>query len=228
MENMELYNKFRSVPKNAQKPISGGRLKGMTDINPMWRIKCLTEAFGSAGTGWYTMDEKYTTEKMESGETALFCSLRLFYEGCKSPVFGVGGSMLISKEKSQQNGYYLRIDDEAYKKAYTDAVSVACKSLGIGADVYWDKDSTKYTTPEPQYSEPKYSDPQPFAQKQQFDATCERCGCKITDAQKRDKTVWEAKNVAEYSKKRFGGIFCPDCMKALQKAKKDRENGGGN
>ena len=46
MENLELYEKVRSVPENAQKEIKGGRLKGMTDINPMWRIKKLTEEFG--------------------------------------------------------------------------------------------------------------------------------------------------------------------------------------
>lgn len=28
--------------------------------------------------------------------------------------------------------------------ALTDALSVACKALGIAADVYWDKDKTKY------------------------------------------------------------------------------------
>ena len=27
-------------------------------------------------------------------------------------------------------------------------ISVACKALGIGADVYWDKDRTKYTEPQ--------------------------------------------------------------------------------
>ena len=29
--------------------------------------------------------------------------------------------------------------------AYTDALSVSCKQLGIGADVYWEKDRTKYS-----------------------------------------------------------------------------------
>ena len=32
--------------------------------------------------------------------------------------------------------------------ALTDAISVSCKALGVGADVYWDKDDTKYTKPE--------------------------------------------------------------------------------
>ena len=42
MNNLEIYNKFSDVPVNAQKLIGAGRLKGMTDINPMWRIKVLT------------------------------------------------------------------------------------------------------------------------------------------------------------------------------------------
>lgn len=47
--------------------------------------------------------------------------------------------MFASKEKS---GIY--VSDECYKMATTDAISVACKQLGIGADVYWDSDRTKY------------------------------------------------------------------------------------
>ena len=50
---MAIYNKFRSVPAEAQKTIGAGKLKGFTDINPMWRIKMLTEAFGPCGLGWY-------------------------------------------------------------------------------------------------------------------------------------------------------------------------------
>ena len=53
MTNLDIYNKVREVPNKAKKNIGGGRLKGMTDINPMWRIKTLTEQFGPAGFGWY-------------------------------------------------------------------------------------------------------------------------------------------------------------------------------
>lgn len=42
----------------------------------------------------------------------------------------------------QKNGAH--VSDECYKMATTDAISVACKQLGIGADIYWDKDKTKY------------------------------------------------------------------------------------
>ena len=35
---------------------------------------------------------------------------------------------------------------DAYKKAYTDAISVAAKALGVGADVYFEKDKGKYAS----------------------------------------------------------------------------------
>ena len=37
------------------------------------------------------------------------------------------------------------INDEAFKMAETDAISVACKKLGMGADVYWQANETKYS-----------------------------------------------------------------------------------
>ena len=52
MDNLKYYNMGREVPQEAKKNIGGGRLKGMTDINPMWRIKKLTEMFGVCGIGW--------------------------------------------------------------------------------------------------------------------------------------------------------------------------------
>lgn len=142
MDNMELYNRFRAVPAEAQKLIAGGRLKGMTDINPMWRIKTLTEEFGACGLGW-----KYSKPELQfvpgaNGEISVFASLDLYIkigDAWSDPIPGIGGAMFTAKEKS---GMYT--DDEAPKKAVTDALSVACKSLGIGADVYFEKDSTKY------------------------------------------------------------------------------------
>ena len=50
--NLALYNQVRSVPENAKSPISGGPMKGKTNVNPMWRIQKLTELFGPCGEGW--------------------------------------------------------------------------------------------------------------------------------------------------------------------------------
>ena len=146
MHNLEIYNFFRKVPDNAKKPIQGGRLKGKTDINPMWRIKVLTEQFGPCGIGWYYKTTKQWTEEY-GDEICAFVNIELYIKvdgEWSMPIFGTGGNMLAQKEKS---GIY--VSDECFKMATTDALSVACKQLGIGADVYW-YDNTKYTNDTPQ------------------------------------------------------------------------------
>lgn len=141
MENLDLYQKVRSVPDSAKKTIKGGRTSGMTDINPMWRIKVLTEQFGPCGIGWYYIPTRKWLET-SGNEIAAFVDIELYIKvdgEWSKPIPGNGGSMFASKEKS---GIY--VSDECYKMATTDAISVACKQLGIGADVYWDSDQTKY------------------------------------------------------------------------------------
>lgn len=144
--NLELYDKFREVPENVRTPIRGGRLKGMTDINPMFRIKALTDAFGPCGFGWYyeILDQRLVDGA--NGERAAFVDIALYVklgEEWSRPIPGVGGSSFVTKESA---GLY--VSDECFKMALTDALSVACKALGVGADVYFEKDKTKYSTKE--------------------------------------------------------------------------------
>lgn len=142
MEKMDIYDRVRSVPDEAKKSISAGRLKGMTDINPMWRIKKLTEEFGPCGIGWWTKVTDRWTETV-GDETCAFVDLELYIkvgDEWSKPITGSGGSKLATKERS---GIY--VSDECYKMAETDALSVACKKLGIGADVYFSADRTKYS-----------------------------------------------------------------------------------
>lgn len=144
MEKMEIYNRVRQVPDEAKKAISAGRLKGMTDIKPMWRIKKLTEEFGPCGIGWWTKVTDRWTETV-GDETCAFVDLELYIkvgDEWSKPITGSGGSKLATKERS---GIY--VSDECYKMAETDALSVACKKLGIGADVYFPADRTKYSQP---------------------------------------------------------------------------------
>lgn len=142
MEKMEIYNRVRQVPDEAKKAISSGRLKGKTDINPVWRIKKLTEEFGPCGIGWWTKVTDRWTETV-GDESCAFVDLELYVKvgnEWSKPITGSGGSKLATKERS---GVY--VSDECYKMAETDALSVACKKLGIGADVYFSADRTKYS-----------------------------------------------------------------------------------
>ena len=149
MENLKVYEMLKEVPEEAQRKITGGRLVGMTDIKPMWRIERLTEVFGPVGIGWYTQTLKKeiidgaNEEKIAVVDILLYVNYKMPYEleedMWSKPIEGSGGSSFIAKEK---NGLYT--SDECFKMAYTDALSVACKALGMGANVYWG--DSKYDT----------------------------------------------------------------------------------
>ncbi len=144
--NMTLYEKVRSVPPEALKAIGGGRLKGMSDINPMWRIKMLTESFGLCGIGWKIEIVDRRLEKGHEDEVVCFVDINIYIKvdgAWSEPIPGMGGSSFVTKEA---RGLYT--SDECFKMAYTDAISVACKSLGFAADVYFEKDRTKYSSQE--------------------------------------------------------------------------------
>jgi hypothetical protein len=167
--NMSIYESSRQVPPEALKTINGGRLKGMSDINPMWRIKKLTELFGICGIGWKI---EITDKRLEHGsdnEIVCFVDINLYVKvdgEWSAPIPGMGGSSFVTMEKS---GPYT--SDECFKMAYTDAISVACKSLGFAADVYYANDRTKYTSaqdkPSAAPSKPVETQQKPDAQTQQ-------------------------------------------------------------
>ena len=197
MENMEIYNRCRAVPKEAQKTITGGRLSGFTDINAMWRIQKLTELFGPCGIGWkYTIDREWL-EQGANNEIAAFMDISLYYkqgETWSEAIPGTGGSSFVSKER---NGLYT--SDECYKMALTDAISVAAKALGMGADIYWEKGRTKYDAP-PSGVQP----PGPM---------CSRCGNEIMPYND-GKRAYTAAEMAEKSAAMFGAPLCSKCSKA--------------
>ena len=142
MENLEIYNKLKEVPEEAQKKITGGRLNGMTDIKPMWRIEKLTEVFGICGIGWKTKIKNKEILDGANGEKIAIVDIDLYVKidgEWSEAIEGTGGSSFVTNETK---GLYT--SDECFKMAYTDAISVACKSLGMGADIYWGDSKYKY------------------------------------------------------------------------------------
>lgn len=191
MDNLDIYNAVRAVPKEAQKTIAAGRLKGFTDINPVWRIKKLTEQFGPAGIGWkYTITDK-RMEKGADDTIAAFVDIDMFIKingEWSDAIPGTGGSMFVAK---QNGGLYT--SDECYKMALTDALSVACKALGVGANIYYKNDRDKYD------NQPKNTD---------APVICQVCGKYAKDAKDKDGHKVSAQNfVAEHG-------MCIDCYVA--------------
>lgn len=159
-DNLRYYELLRKVPDYALKQIGAGRLKGMSDINPVYRIKAMTEAFGPCGIGWKYVITKQWLETYGQ-EVKAFCNIDLFIKvdgEWSDAIPGTGGSSLVAMERS---GAY--VSDEAYKMALTDALSVAMKALGVAADVYYSKD--KQGQFETKYEQNVYSS-QPTQQQQ--------------------------------------------------------------
>lgn len=142
--NLDIWSAVQSVPKEGLKEIKGGRLKGFTDVSPIWRYKALTELFGPCGIGWKFEIVKQWTEEGPFDQRLVFVDINLYikHEGNWSDAIpGNGGDKVIVKESS---GMY--INDEAYKMATTDALGSAMKVLGVAADVYWSGGAdTKYS-----------------------------------------------------------------------------------
>lgn len=164
--NMDLWNILSRTDPSATKNFTrGGGFKG-TAIKPMWSVKRLTEEFGPCGDGWGVEEPSFQVVPASDGQVAVYCTVCCWYNHPKKQsgphrLYGVGGDLVVVK---QQSG--LRTDDEAFKKAFTDAVTNAFKYIGVGADVHMGLfDDSKYVNemraefaeekPEPSPPKPK-------------------------------------------------------------------------
>ncbi len=155
MSNMEQYDNLRTPPADALKEIKGGRLKGKTDISPQWRYEAMTRAYGPIGSGWTYAINRVWREDGVNGSVFAFAEIAVRVKvgpEWSEPIPGIGGSELISKESGGLYG-----NDEGYKMAVTDALSVALKMLGVGADIYrglWDGSKYRNTQDPPVAKKP--------------------------------------------------------------------------
>ena len=159
LPNLRFYDKLRVVPQEALKQIGAGRLKGMSDINPVWRIKAMTEAFGPCGIGWkYEVTKQW--QEQYGQEVKSFTNINLYIKvdgQWSDPIPGTGGATLV-----EINSKGLYVNDEGHKMSLTDALSVAMKSLGVAADVYYAKGkNTSYDT---KYEQQEYAAKNPSTQ----------------------------------------------------------------
>lgn len=169
-DNTKLWDQLCRVPPEHLKQFTrAGGFKG-TAIKPMWSIHRMTELFGPCGEGWGIAKPDF--QIVNAGdEIMVYCTVEVQYKtngGTPGVLFGVGGDKVRSVGNSGP-----RTDDEAFKKAFTDAVTNALKHLGVGADVHmglWD--GNKYI--DENVEEPKL--PQKFDRnpivRQAFDDLC--------------------------------------------------------
>lgn len=149
------WDQLARPPESALKQIKGGRLSGMTDVNPQWRYKAMHDAFGPCGEGWKYEVVRVWTEPGAGGQVFMFAQINAYVkhgDAWSDPIPGVGGSMLLETQKGG-----LHHNDEAVKMAVTDALSVSLKMLGVAADIYMGRwDGSKYKD-EPKSKQPSHA-----------------------------------------------------------------------
>jgi hypothetical protein len=145
-DNLDLWHKVARVPAEHLKGFTrGGGFKG-TAVKPMWSIQTMTEQFGPIGNGWGTSKPEY--QVIPAGnELLVFCTLEVWAVSRENTFYGVGGDKVVAQFSSG-----LKADDEAFKKAFTDALTNALKHIGVAADIHmglWDGNKYVDEQPEP-------------------------------------------------------------------------------
>lgn len=151
MGNLDIWNTLGKTDPDQTKAFTrGGGFKG-TAVKPIYTEHKMTEVFGPCGIGWGFTEPSFQVVPGDNKEVLVYCWLSLWVvrDGVKSELIpGVGGDKVVSHIKA--NTQYNRPerwenDDEAFKKAFTDAIGNAMKHLGMSADVHMGMfDDSKY------------------------------------------------------------------------------------
>lgn len=131
--NMSIWDGLCETDPKYVKDFDTGRFQG-SSINPQYKWKRLTEMFGPAGEGWGI--DQHSADIVPVGEEKLVCiSVTGFYmkDGVRylTPP-GFGQNYIVKRNKYGD----VAVDEDAYKKAFTDALGNAFKYIGLSADVY--------------------------------------------------------------------------------------------
>lgn len=141
-QKMTIWESLEKTDPKYTKPFKRpGGFSG-TSINPTYAIKRMTEIFGVCGVAWGVYKPEFQLVELKTGEIMVYCTLSVWIttENGSSTLYGVGGDRVASIGKNGMSG-----DDEAFKKAYTDAVINALKFIGNAADLHLGMyDDSKY------------------------------------------------------------------------------------
>ena len=145
-KNMKIWETLSKTNPEYTKQAPSSYGKRITTIDPMYQIQMMTDLFGPVGLGWkYKVDYKYIDGLVFAEVTIKYFTNEWHEYG---PVCSVQN---LSKSNS-------KLDDEAPKKAMTDAMTKAFSHLGMSADVFLGKfDDSKYV----EQMKEEFSQPQP-------------------------------------------------------------------
>lgn len=142
-DNMRIWDALKTTDPRHTKEVGFGRK--FTSIDAQWQLQRMTEQFGPVGEGWgYTC--QHIIESLGESMHIAVADVTIWWLGehltpptqmpagrprCSyGPIRGT--SELYSPDKSGK----MRLDDDAPKKAMTDALTKGLSHLGVSADVF--------------------------------------------------------------------------------------------
>jgi len=157
-DNLSIWKSLgRTDPKHTKPFKRAGGFKG-TAIKPIWCEQRMTEEFGPCGKGWGIEEPSFQVVPGHNDEVLVYCTVSLWWRdgGEVHSLHGVGGDKVVTyirgaeyvdgqtgERKTREPRW--ENDDEAFKKAFTDAIGNAMKHLGMAADVHMGLfDDSKY------------------------------------------------------------------------------------
>jgi hypothetical protein len=149
-DNLRIWNQLGQTDPKHTKPFNrAGGFRG-TALKPIWQDQQMTKAFGPCGEGWGIGEPRFQVVDGHNGEKLVYCTVMVWWatDGEQRCLYGVGGDKIVTYIKANENRpERWENDDEAFKKAFTDAIGNAFKHLGMGADIHMGQfDDNKYVT----------------------------------------------------------------------------------
>jgi hypothetical protein len=139
--NMQHWDALKATDPKYTKLVTFGRK--FTSINSQWQLQRMTETFGPVGVGWgYSVE--HSIERLNDWHVMAIADVTIWSGPGKAygPVRGMAPVLEPARDKgrllmeSDGTTVKLHMDDDAGKKAMTDALTKGLSHLGLSADVF--------------------------------------------------------------------------------------------
>lgn len=149
-KNMRVWKEVCVTDPSHTKGVSKGR--SFTAVDAQYQVQRATEVFGPVGEGWgYDVNYDFHITDLPEPMVPYVVAYVVVWHGQKNNRFGPVCAIhpLVAKYRSGT-----QFDDDAPKKAMTDALTKALSHLGFSADVFLGKyDDNKYVAQAREYTE---------------------------------------------------------------------------
>lgn len=134
-DNLRIWNAVQKTDPAHTKKVEFGRK--FTSIDAHWQILRATEQFGPVGEGW-RYEVTHSIERLSDEMVLAIADVRISWRSATDDVPRVYGPIRGTCEmwfKNERKGR-MEVDEDAPKKAMTDALTKGLSHLGFSADVF--------------------------------------------------------------------------------------------